>query len=373
MKMKIPFLNLHRQYKTIRHEIDKSIQSVLDKQLFILGEELQRFEMEFAKYLGVEYAVGVSSGTDGLILALRAFGISKNDEVITSANSFMATTLAIVSVGATPILADCDPQTYEIDIREVKKKITKKTKAIFPVDLYGNPCDIFALRQIADKHKIYLIEDAAQANGARIDNKKIGVFADASVFSFYPGKNLGAYGDAGAIVTNRQEIYEKLLKLRNYGQTKKYLHETIGYNNRLDEIQAAILSVKLQYLDKWNKERNKIASVYRRGLRYSLTQEIKKGYYSCYHLFVIESNKRDGLKTFLEKKGIYTLIHYPIPIHLQPCFSFLRYKKGDFPVTERFANRTLSLPMYPELTKEEISYIIEQVNDFEKKNLFFLC
>lgn len=369
--MKIPFLDLHRQYKTIKHEVDKAIQSVLNKQLFILGDELQRFETEFSKYLGVEYAIGVSSGTDGLILALRALGISKNDEVITSANSFMATTLAIVSVGAIPILVDCDPKTYEIDIEGVKRKITKKTKAILSVDLYGNPCDILELRQIADKHKIYLIEDAAQAHGARIGNKKIGAFADVSVFSFYPAKNLGAYGDAGAVVTNKQNVYEKLIKLRNYGQIKKYVHEIIGYNNRLDEIQASILSVKLQYLDEWNKERNKIASVYRRGLRYSLTQKIKKGYYSCCHLFVIESNKRDELKIFLEKKGIYTLIHYPIPIHLQPCFSSLGYKKGDFPVTERLANRILSLPMYPELTKEEIFYVIEQVNDFERKNLFF--
>lgn len=367
--MKIPFLDMNRQYKTIKHEIDKAIQSVVNKQSFILGEKLQRFEREFAKYLGVKYAVGVSSGTDGLILALRALNISKNDEVITSANSFMATTLAIVSVGAIPVLADCDPQTYEIDIREVENKITKKTKAILPVDLYGNPCDLFELRQIADKHKVYLIEDAAQAHGARIGNNKIGAFADVSVFSFYPAKNLGAYGDAGAVVTNKQKVYEKLIKLRNYGQIKKYVHEIIGYNNRLDEIQASILSVKLQYLDEWNKERNKIASVYRSGLRYSLTQKIKKGYCSCYHLFVIESNKRDELKTFLKKKGIYTLIHYPIPIHLQPCFSFLRYKKGDFPVTEKLANRILSLPMYPELTKDEIFYIIEQVNDFEKNNL----
>lgn len=370
--MKIPFLNLQRQYKTIKHEINRVMQSVVNKQSFILGKKLQCFEKEFAKYLGVEYAVGVSSGTDGLILALRALDISKNDEVITSANSFMATTLAIVSVGAIPILVDCDPQTYEIDIKEVKRKITKKTKAILPVDLYGNPCDILELRQIADKHKIYLIEDAAQAHGARVGNKKIGAFADISVFSFYPVKNLGAYGDAGAVVTNKQKVYEKLIKLRNYGQTKKYVHEIIGYNNRLDEIQAGILSVKLQYLDEWNRERNKIAAVYRKGLRYSLMQKIKKDYYSCYHLFVIESNKRDKLRTFLEKKGIYTLIHYPIPIHLQPCFSFLGYKKGDFPATEKLANRILSLPIYPELTKDEIFYIIEQVNDFERKNLLSL-
>lgn len=369
--MKIPFLDLHRQYKTIRHEVDKAIQSVVNKQSFILGKKLQRFEKEFAEYLGVEYAVGVSCGTDGLILALRALGISENDEVITSANSFMATTLAIVSVGAIPILVDCDPQTYEINIKEVEKKITKKTKAILPVDLYGNPCDIFELRQIADKYKVYLIEDAAQAHGARIGDNKIGTFADVCVFSFYPAKNLGAYGDAGAVVTNKKEVYEKLIKLRNYGQTKKYRHEIIGYNNRLDEIQAGILSVKLQYLDEWNRKRNKIAAVYRKGLRYSLMQKIKKDYYSCYHLFVIESNKRDELKIFLEKKGICTLIHYPTPIHLQPCFSFLRYKKGDFPVTERFVTRTLSLPMYPELTKKEIFYIIKQVNDFERKNLFF--
>lgn len=365
--MNIPFLDLQRQYKIIKTDVGKTLQRVLKRQLFILGDELASFEKKFAKYLEVIYVVGVNSGTDGLILALRALGIKEGDEVITPANSFMATTLAIVTVGATPVLVDCDPQTYQIDIAQIEKKITKKTKAILPVHLYGAPCDIVGIKKIARKHKLFLIEDSAQAHGSTVKEKKMGTFGDIAVFSFYPGKNLGAYGDAGALATSSKEIYEKLLKLRNYGQTKKYFHEEIGYNSRLDEIQAAILSAKLMYLDKWNKKRNQIASLYKKKLRYSTFQKIKESYESCYHLFVIESKRRDELQKYLNKRGVHTLIHYPIPIHLQPCFAYLGYKKGDFPVAERLALEVLSLPMYSELTQKEVEYACEQVNQFEAK------
>ncbi len=365
--MKIPFLDLQRQYKTIKEKVDVAIQRVVDSQMFLLGGELKAFEEKFGEYLGIRYVVGVNSGTDGLILALRALEIGVGDEVITPANSFIATTLAIVTVGATPVLVDCDPDSYQIDITEVEKKITKKTKAILPVHLYGAPCDVATLRKIADRHNIYLVEDAAQAHGATIGEKKVGTFGDISVFSFYPGKNLGAYGDAGALATNSKKIYEKLLKLRNYGQTKKYYHEEIGYNSRLDEIQASLLSVKLQYLNRWNKQRNRIASLYKKGLLFSSYQKIMDTYHSCYHLFVIESRRRDALQQFLNKKGIHTLIHYPIPIHMQPCFSFLGYKKGDFLIAERLANTILSLPIYAELTDKEVQYICKNVNEFEKQ------
>jgi len=364
--MNIPFLDLKAQYKNIKPEIDVAIKRVVDSQHFVLGQELEAFENEFAKYLGVKYVVGVNSGTDGLILALLSLGIGKGGEVITPANSFIATTTAIVQVGARPVIVDCDPDTYQIDVKQTEKAITKKTKAILPVHLYGAPAEIDKLCEIAKRNKLFLIEDACQAHGATFNNKKLGTFGDLGVFSFYPGKNLGAYGDAGAIVTNNKSLYEKLLKLRNHGQVKKYYHDSFGINSRLDEIQAAVLRVKLKYLDKWNKERNKVADNYNKSLRNYKTQQIIKNGKSCYHLFVLESGDRDKLQKYLADNGIHTLIHYPVPIHLQKAYEYLGYKKGNFPVAERIAKRIISLPIFPELANTEADFVIKKLLNFLK-------
>ena len=361
--MKINFVDLKSQYKTIKPEIDKAIKKVVDSQRFILGPQLEAFEKEFAEYLGVKYVVGVGSGTDALILAMLCLGLKNGDEVITPANSFIATTTAIVQVGAKPVFVDCDSETYQIDINQVEKKINKKTKAILPVHLYGAPVEIKRLQVIANKHKLFLIEDAAQAHGATFKGKKLGTFGDMGAFSFYPGKNLGAYGDGGAIVTNRADFYDKLLKLRNHGESKKYSHDIYGINSRLDEIQAAVLRVKLKHLDKWNKQRSIIAGKYKNSLKNYKTQKIIQNGKSVYHLFIIESSKRDKLQKFLLDNGIRTQIHYPIPIHLQKAYKYLGYKLGDFPITEKLAKRILSIPIYPELTKMQLEYLKSKLNN----------
>ena len=363
--MKIPFLDIKRQYKNIRPEIDDAIKKVIFSQFFVLGSELEAFEKEFANYIGSKYCVGVNSGTDALILALLSLGIGKDDEVITPVNTFIATATAITYTGAIPVFVDCDPLTYEIDIKQVEKAITKKTKVIMPVHLYGAPVEIDRLQIIAKKHNLFMIEDVAQAHGSAFSGKKLGTFGDLGAFSFYPGKNLGAYGDGGAIVTDKKDIYEKLLRLRNHGQVKKYVHDSFGINSRLDEIQAAVLRVKLKYLNKWNNERNKIAEKYNKSLKkYKVQKIIKKGK-SNYYVYVIETENRDKLQNYLLENGIYTLIHYPIPIHLQEAYSFLGYKRGDFPVAERAAERVLSLPMYPELLESEIVYVTEKIKNFD--------
>jgi dTDP-4-amino-4,6-dideoxygalactose transaminase len=360
--MKIPFLDLKAQYESIKPEIDQAIKRVVDSQSFILGKELEAFEKEFARYLDVEFVVGVNSGTDALILSLLALGIGKDDEVITPVNSFIATTTAIIQVGATPVFVDCDQDTYQIDINEVEKKITKKTKAILPVHLFGAPAEIDKLQEISKRNKLFLVEDAAQAHGATFNSQKLGTFGDLAAFSFYPGKNLGAYGDGGAIATNNSDLYEKLLKLRNYGQSKKYHHDSFGLNSRLDEIQAAVLRVKLKHLDLWNEKRRKIANTYISEFKNFKTQKIINNGLTNYYIFSIESDNRDELQEYLRTQGIETLIHYPIPIHLQKANEHLGYKKGDFLVAKRIADRILSIPMYAELKTEDIKYICQLMN-----------
>lgn len=362
--MNIPFLSLHSQYKHIKQEIDRAVKRVIDRQYFILGEELTAFEQEFALYLGAKYVVGVGSGTDALILSLRALGIGKGDEVITQPNSFIATTLAITEIGATPVFVDVDPNTYQIDVNQIEAKITKKTKAILPVHLYGAPCEINHIVEIAKKNKLFVIEDACQSHGAILNKRMTGTFGDIGTFSFYPGKNLGAYGDGGAICTDSKIIYDKLLKLRNYGQTKKYYHDEIGINTRLDEIQAAILRVKLKHLDIWNKKRNFVAEKYIKGFKKITVQKIIDGGVSNYHIFTIQSKKRFELSQFLKANGITTLIHYPIPIHLQKCYQFLGHSIGDFPNTEKLSLELQSIPIYPELKVDEIEYLINKINNY---------
>lgn len=363
--MKVPFFDLKRQYSQISSEVDSSIKRVVDRQFFILGEELQQFEEEFTDYLGTKHVVGVNSGTDGLILALKALGVTEGDEVIMPTYSFIATGLAATWIGATPVFVDSDPDTFNIDATQIEKKITKRTKAILTVHMGGLPSNMDEILRIAKKHNLKVVEDACQAHGSEYKNKKAGTIGDLGVFSFYPSKNLGAYGDAGAICTNNKKLYGDLKLLRNYGQTKKYHHTKEGINTRLDEIQAAVLRVKLKYLDGWNEKRNKIADLYKEGLsKQFIYQVYGSTIYSNYYLFIILHKRRDTLAAYLNSEGIGTLIHYPVPMHLQETYKYLGYKEGDFPVAERICNQCISLPMFPELTYENVNYITDKINTF---------
>lgn len=363
----IPFFDLKTQYKEIRNDIDKNINRVLSSGNFILGEELVSFENEFAKFCGVKFAIGVGSGTFALFLALKSLGIKREDEVITVPNTFIATAEAISQVGAKPVFVDVDNDTFNIDVAKIEEKINEKTKAIIPVHLYGHPVDMDPILKIAKKNNLRVIGDAAQACGAEYKGRKISGLGDITIFSFYPTKNLGAYGDAGAITTNNDEIAEKIRLLRNYGQKIKYHHLIKGFNSRLDEIQAAILRVKLKRLDEWNNSRRKIAKIFNELLENAdVVLPIEREYAKhVYYLYVVRSNQRDKLQQWLKSKAISTLIHYPIPIHLQMAYKDLGYKKGDFPVVETCAKEILSLPMFPELKKEQIKEICFWVKKFK--------
>ena len=361
------FVDLMAQYVTIKDQIDYAINKVLNKGEFILGEDLRTFEKNYAFYCNTKFCIGVSSGTEALHLALKAMGIGKGDEVITSANTYIATAFAISYTGAKPILVDIDPETYNIDVELIEKNITKNTKAIIPVHLYGRPADMDGIIDYREKYDIPIIEDASQAHGAEFRGKKIGSIGDIGCFSFYPGKNLGAYGDGGAIVTNNPEIAKKVSMFRNYGQKNKYEHQFIGYNNRLDNIQAAILNVKLKYLDEWNSKRINAASTYRRLLQNGNVILPQSANYikHVYHLFVIRCLDREKCRKYLNENGIPSGIHYPVPIHLQKAYNFLDYNYGDFPITEKYSECILSIPIYPELdinTIEQISKLIIDSN-----------
>jgi dTDP-4-amino-4,6-dideoxygalactose transaminase len=359
--MRIPFLDLRAQYSSIAEEIDAAMRSVVERADFILGEDVAAFESQFAEYLGVKHVVGVASGLAALEMALRAYDIGPGDEVITAANTFIATVLSIVAVGAKPVLVDMDPRTHNIDPKAIEAAITSRTRALMPVHLYGQPADLDPILTIAKRLNLFVIEDAAQAHGARYHGKRIGGFGDAAAFSFYPGKNLGAYGDGGAVATNDEKTAEKLRQLRNYGQKAKYYHEVMGTNSRLDTIQAAVLRVKLGYLDQWNAGRRKHASVYRNGLSslpVCLVNTLPDVEH-VHHLYVVEVEDRSRVQAELHERGISTGIHYPIPVHLQQASASLGYKPGSFPHTERAAERILSLPMYAEMTEEQVEYVIE--------------
>jgi dTDP-4-amino-4,6-dideoxygalactose transaminase len=364
--MKINFVDIQKQYKVYEKEIDTAIKKVLDKGDFILGEEVSLFEKEFAKFCETKYCFGVASGTDALFISLKALDIGTGDEVITAANTFIATTLAISMAGAKPVLVDMDPKTYNIDVTKIEAKITKKTKAIIPVHLYGQSADMDPIMKIAKKHNLKVLEDAAQAHGARYKGKRAGSLGDIAAFSFYPGKNLGAYGDGGAITTNNKKHAEKIFLLRNWGMKVKYHHLVKGYNSRLDTLQAAVLRVKLQYLENWNKRRQVIADTYNKLFSGSefITPYILKGADPIYHVYLIQVSKRDELLEFLKQNGISAGIHYPIPLHLQKANKELGYKKGDFPETERYCKKIISLPIYPELTNAEVEYITMKVKEF---------
>jgi dTDP-4-amino-4,6-dideoxygalactose transaminase len=370
----VPFFDLTRQYKRIEEEILSATKRVYEKGRFILGEEVSVFEEEFSHYCGVRYGVGVDSGTDALQLALKAVGVGEGDEVITVAHSFIATALAISQTGAKPLFVDIDPETYTMDpnaleqfLRHRKKKSERqKIKVILPVHLYGHPAEMDAIMDIADRYQLTLIEDACQAHGAEYQGRKVGSFGLLSCFSFYPTKNLGGYGDGGMVVTDDKKLFEKLRLLRCYGEKRKYEHVLKGGNNRLDEIQAAILRVKLKYLDQWNEERRKRVLIYKKMLEHTgvICPTEKEQAKHVYHLFVIRTKKRNPLQTFLKEKGIGTLIHYPIPIHLQKAFRELGYRRGDLPLTEQYAREILSLPFFPEMTESEIEGVATQIRIF---------
>lgn len=366
MQPRVPFVDLTAQYRTIAAEINEATSRVIQEADFILGREVNLFEEEFASFCEARYAVGVDSGTSALELALRAFDIGAGDEVITAANSFIASALAISHAGATPVLVDIDAFTHTMDVAAIEKAITPRTKAVLPVHLYGHPAHMEPIRQLADKHGLVVIEDACQAHGARYKGKRAGSLGHAAAFSFYPGKNLGAYGDGGMVVTNDRGIAKRLAMLRNYGQKEKYQHLFRGYNRRLDTLQAAVLRVKLKYLEEWNAARRWNAVLYHKfldGTGVVLPGEAG-GAESVWHLYVIRTENRDLLRDYLVSRGVSASIHYPIPIHLQPAYQDLRYKRGDFPVTEAYAQQILSLPMFAELTQGQIEFIAQVIRGF---------
>lgn len=368
--MKIPFVDLQRSFSVIAESANEAMQKVISQGDFILGKDVRLFEEEFAAYCGSGFAVGVASGTDALRLALMAAGIKEGDEVIVPANTFIATALAVSYTGAKPVLVDADPLTYNIDLSKIEQAVTPRTKAIMPVHLYGNPVDMDKLGAIAAKHRLTVIEDACQAHGAFYKGKRAGSIALASAFSFYPAKNIGCFGDGGMVVTSDPALKEQLLLLRNYGSKKKYEHDLIGFNSRLDTLQASVLRVKLRELDKCNDSRRKAAELYRKHLAgisaITLPPKDAEGVKQVYHLFVISTSRRDELKDYLKSKDIDTGIHYPIPIHLCPAYAALGKKTGSYPVTEKLAAEILSLPMFPLITEEEVSYVAAEIRNFFK-------
>lgn len=365
--MKVPFVSLKPMHDELKQNIYQAFEEVLNKSVFITGEHLKEFEHNFAKYCGVNYAVGCGTGLDALYLALKAMEIGTGDEVILPANTFIATALAVSYTGAVPVLVDPDINTFTINPELIESKITSQTKAIIPVHLYGRCADMSPILAIAEIYNLKIIEDAAQSHGAVYKGKKAGSFGDAAGFSFYPGKNLGALGDAGVVITSNQELASKMRMLGNYGSNVKYHHDLLGNNTRLDELQAAFLDVKLTHLDHWNKERNRIANRYLSEITnptITLPQQETEENYQVWHVFAIRCAQRNRLQAYLEEKGVGTNIHYPIPIHLQKCYTDLNISRGMYPVAEEISETTLSLPMYYGMTDEEVDYVIDCLNGF---------
>jgi dTDP-4-amino-4,6-dideoxygalactose transaminase len=367
----IPLVDLRAQYATIRDEVRKAIDDVLESMQLTIGPNVRAFDQEFAQYIGTKHAVGVGSGTDALQLAIRASGVSSGDEVITVSFTFFATVEAILYANARPILVEIDEESMLMDTAAVAAAITPRTKAIIPVHLYGRTADLRPLRQLAQDRNITIIEDAAQAHGAVLDDgKKAGNGGRVNCFSFYCSKNLGAYGEAGSITTNDERLAEELRALREHGQSTRYYHPVVGYNARLDEIQAAILRIKLRRLPQWNARRREIAHIYDRLLAGTWIHlpQIPAGERHVFYVYCIRvpGGRRDALRGFLADRGIGTQIHYPVPIHLQQSAEFLGYRKGDLPITERLADEVLSIPMYPELTDEQIDRVATAIREFTK-------
>lgn len=357
---------LDRQYRQYADEYNRAVIKTLESGWYILGEHLEKFEREFAAYTGAARCVGLNSGQDALTLAVRALGIKEGDEVIVQANTYIATVLGITMNRATPVFVEPD-EFFNIDAAKIEKAITKRTKAIMVVHLYGQASNMKVIKDIAEKHQLYLIEDCAQSHGAAYDGQMTGTFGIIGCFSFYPTKNLGAFGDAGAIVTDDLELTEKIKMMRNYGSRKKYYNEIEGVNSRLDEIQAALLSVKLSHMKELTEERVEKGEYYEKNIFNSeiIKPSIRTGAVHVYHQYVIRCRRRDELQKYLLQNDIQTQIHYPVPPHLAQCYSVLGYKKGDFPLTEQYANEVLSLPLYTGMKKEEQDYVIDILNQFK--------
>lgn len=359
MTSKIPFNNLKSLHAQLADELHEASQRVLESGWYILGPEVKSFEAAFAEYHGVAHAVGVANGTDAIELALRAADIGPGDEVITVAHTALPTAYAIERAGATPIFVDIDPETYTMNPAAAEAAITSRTKAILPVHLYGHPADMPALLDIVQRHRLVVIEDCAQAHGARLNGQLVGTFGQMAAFSFYPTKNLGAYGDGGAVITNDDHFAERLGQLRNYGQSSRYISEEFGINSRLDEMQAAILQVKLKYLDEHNAQRRELACNYEGVLESVQTPIVREGAYPVYHLYVVRHVRRNALMEAMAKQDVGTLIHYPVPVHLQKPYMARGYRAGMLPNTEQAAQEILSLPMYIGLTSDDIRRVAE--------------
>ena len=363
--MKVPFLDFKGLHGPIREELINAFKDVLDSNWFVMGKQLEQFEREYAEWNEVKHCVGISNGLDALILALKALEIGPGDEVIVPSNTYIATALAVSNVGATPVFVEPRIETANINPDLIESAISKRTKVIMPVHLYGQACEMEAIMDIANKHNLFVIEDNAQAHGATYNGRKTGSWGHINATSFYPGKNLGALGDGGAITTDIDELAHKVRVLRNYGSQEKYKNEVLGYNNRLDELQAAFLRVKLTKLDEWTEERNRIANTYIEGLKDVFDVELfslADGAYSAYHLFVVKSDNREKLQSRLAESEIGTLIHYPIPPHLQECYSNLGFAKGDFPIAERLAREVLSLPLFLGISSEQLQLVIKIIS-----------
>jgi len=363
-QMTVPYTDFAKMHRPLRSRLDEAWKRVMDREWFIGGEEDAAFEREFAAWCGAKYCVGVGNGLDALRLILLAVGIGQGDEVLVPANTFIASALAISYVGAKPVLVDPDPETAVITPEEAAKHITPNTKAMLPVHLYGRLADMEGFAALAKRNGLVLVEDAAQAHGAERNGSMAGAWSLAAGFSFYPGKNLGALGDAGAVITNDPETARKVRAIANYGAEKKYYHEWPGVNSRLDELQAAALRVKLPYLGEWTAERRRIAKVYRREIRNEKIRLLSEDEGNVFHIFPVFTRERDRLQQFLEEAGIHCLIHYPVPIHLQKAYTDLGYRRGDFPAAEELAETELSIPLYPGMSEAQIEYVVETLNRF---------
>jgi dTDP-4-amino-4,6-dideoxygalactose transaminase len=370
--MRIPLVDLQAQYQSIKHEVIPAIEGVLESMQLFLGPQVQAFEREFAAYCGCQHGVGVATGTDALALALKACGIGPRDEVITVANTFIAVVEAIALVGAVPIFVDIDPDTYTMDCHQLEAVLTSRTRAVIPVHLYGHPVDMQPLMKFARAHQLYVIEDASQAHGATDRGQRVGSIGDIGCFSLYCSKNLGAYGEAGICLTNDARLGEKLRMLRDHGSRRRYQHEILGTNARLDEMQAAILRVKLRYLEEWNAARQTHAMRYSEQLEgmVETVPVVRPWATHVYYAYVVQVQNRDLLRKRLEEQGIATAIHYPLPIHLQPACAHYGYTPGALPVTEAAARRIVSLPMYAELKAEQIQMVINAINSIDVKPVY---
>jgi dTDP-4-amino-4,6-dideoxygalactose transaminase len=365
--MNVPFADLSREYGEISTEIDNAVKKVLNSGWFILGKEVESFEKNFAKFVGTRFAVGCANGTDAITLALLAAGIENEDEVIVQTNTCVPTICGIINAGAVPVFCDVINGSLMADPEDIKKRHTNKTKVILPVNLFGSSANYGEILRISSEFNVKVIEDCAQSHGSLLNGEKTGTFGLEGCFSFYPSKNLGCYGDGGAVVTNDEAIHQKLLKLRNYGEEKRYYHTTFGLNSRLDELQAAILNVKLQHLDRWNKRRISIAKLYDEGFSnkdYITPLKYDTAVSPVYHLYVVKVDERDKLQKYLKSSNIGTLIHYPVPCHLQEAYKYLDYKLGDFPVAEENAGKILSLPIFPQMKDDEVSFVINSIIAF---------